>query len=478
MKRWNSILALGAVALLLLALFIPAGFKANADGERTFLIAISKTIPAYGDDGKAVGTLNPNVNQKATYTSAKTNMEYPVEILYVDTGDSIVDKGKNLVGKTEVRLYTSQANMLASTDAEAASSEFTISAVETIAPESTETVSEATPTPTAEPTPTPIPTATPEPDVPDHVWIETDVVVASLLGMIEDDQITIADLEAQIENLSAESTTHDQSSDQPTISIITDGENDQSDTSLMQSGVFQTIFWYVIGLLGIGLLAWIAVSASSKRTHRKELERDIADSKQTIQNIHTKVENIPTIQDKLNKLEENIPQKAQIAQVVEDGKETKQGVKQLLERKEPTRPDPLPPPPQPLKKEGMQPDLIALANRLSGIGSQDEWFDLVNKAGFHAKLLQANLTSRNAWIEDKNNHSTVACLMRSVSDDVAYMIPSFNDALAHEDHLDKFYDIGDDPSVTYYKIDLLAVMHVAQETHFTLQDRGKMTLGR
>ncbi len=485
MKRWKKPLAYVIGLASVLALCIPALHGALAEDAQTIEIRISKTTDVYGDNGKVIGTLIPGECGEATYMPVKGSEAYGVQVLYTyagDSGDAIL--GGNLGGKTKVTLRWDSGSTISPGEAAASAADQTGPQAQTPpAAESPATEQSADPnaTPTPVPTPTPEPTPTIEPSVPDHVWIDTGLIVAALMDLHAADAQAIWERDTQIEILKAGSADAGQSpASAPPAKEEPNVENSGAQPSTVEDSLLYLIFKSAMLVLGVAFLGWIAVSEAGRKKNSNSLVTNANETGKSLGSISRNTDALPRIASSLDTGMKTLPSGEQLKQIFggESGKEQRiaqpneppdDSNLQTSKNEEPKIKISLP--------DGAQPDLIGLANRLAGIASADEWFKLVDQAGFHAKLLQTSPTGRDVWIEDRFKNSTLACLMRSASDDKAYLIPSFNDARASEDHNGKFYQITEDRSVTYYRIELLAIMNVRDKIYFSFHSQGKLVRG-
>lgn len=131
-------------------------------------------------------------------------------------------------------------------------------------------------------------------------------------------------------------------------------------------------------------------------------------------------------------------------------------------------------PPAPLR-EGEEPELLALANRLAGVASAPEWNDIVREAGWRAVQLQSNPTEKGTYVVDESGYSIISCLMHISEPELAYVVPSYQDPNASESRWSEFYFINEDIVVKHFRVQALPVMYIARETFFLLKSKGRLT---
>lgn len=134
---------------------------------------------------------------------------------------------------------------------------------------------------------------------------------------------------------------------------------------------------------------------------------------------------------------------------------------------------PIEPPPAPVR-EGEEPELLALANRLAGVASAPEWNNIVKEAGWRAIQLQSNPTEKGTYIADDSGYSIIACLMHGVEPQMAYVVPSYQDPNASESRWSEFYSVNEDMSVKNYLLEALPVMYIERGTFFLQKSKGRL----
>ena len=373
-----------------------------------------------------------------------------VQVNYLLTGDYAVEQTGKLAGKTKVFLSLAPASPTPSLEP-------------TIAQPAIEPSSEATKEqPATEPTPTATPGETTA-ELPSEGWIDTGVVVATLIALHDLDQEAIANRDALIAGMTTPAPTPTPEADATTAPV----EEPDSDTG---AGITKTWMPYAAvaaGIVAIGMLAWIAFSiasalgvSSAQSKQLSKLAESLTDGlvvKSTL-----KVEQTAWPQDgRVQIASDTLDHIAAIAR--QDGTIAAQTPQA------PKEPEPIP------IREGEEPDLLALANNLAGVASAAEWHSRVKEAGWQALLLQSNPTEKGTYIADDSGYSIVACLMRSTDAELAYVVPSYQDPKASEPRWNQFFVVNEDNKVKDFRIDTLPVMFIERGTFFLLKSKGRLT---
>ena len=126
-------------------------------------------------------------------------------------------------------------------------------------------------------------------------------------------------------------------------------------------------------------------------------------------------------------------------------------------------------------REGEEPELLALANSLAGVGAVAAWKEIVEEAGWRAVQLQLNPTEKGTYVVDDGGYSVIACLMRGVEPKIGYVVPSFLDSTASEPIWNEFYEIEENESVVNYHIDTLALIHINSGNFYLRKAPGRLT---
>ena len=440
MKRNKRIIALGAMLLLLIALCVPVLSGALAEGEETpLLVPIDQETAVYGADGTQIGTITTEAEQVVVLTLVSGEVFSGVQVVFDQAAANNAQANDALAGKTLVLFSIVSA---ASTPVPS--------------PESTqETAVQAASDVTLA-------------SMPTEGWIDSNIVLTALANSRVADASTIADKDLEIATLKAS---------------VADAEGINAQNTLLPagnqpSGIFDKDamdIWVpaaaiVLGILGLSVLVWIAVSASASAWGAERTVRQLTKlNDRMVEGIGVKtplrVEQIAWPREGHVRLAPDVVE--QIAAVAAQNGALFAHVNAPVKETEPPPPPPIP--------EGEEPDLLQLANRLAGIASAAEWHAIVKDAGFRAVLLQANPTEKGTFIADDSGYSIIACLMRTPDAQLGYVLPSYQDPNASEHRWMEFYSVNENNSVRNYRVDALAVVHIERGTFYLPKSNGRLT---
>ena len=412
--------------LLLIALCVPVLSGALAEGEETPLIVpIDQGTPVFGQDGAQIGTLRQDDAQGMVFTLLSGEEFAGVQVIFDQASANKAAKSDLLAGKTLVLL--NPANAAEATD--------------------------ATPDPAAA-------------VMPSQGWIDANLVVTALAARHATDTSAIQSRENQITSLTE------------SLNTAMSANGESTAVPEKASGIFseeKMNIWVpaaaiALGILGLGVLVWIAVSASTSAWVSERTVRQLTKLNDRL------TDGLP-LKTPLRIEQTAWPREGHVRlapDVVEQLAAATAQNSALLERANtPVKePEPLPPPPIP---EGEEPDLLELANRLAGIASAAEWHAMVKEAGLKAVLLQANPTEKGTFIADDSGYSIIACLMRTPDAQLGYVLPSYQDPNASERRWMEFYSVNENNSVRNYRVDRLAVVHIERGTFFLPKSNGRLT---
>ncbi len=411
------------MALLLLALCLPVLSGAlAAEEEKPLIVPIGKNTEVLGEDGLPIGTLKSN----QTFVPVSGESPYDVIVIYDQAAANKAAKSEIIAGMALVLLSYADA-------------------------------AEAT-----EPT-----TETAGANLPTQGWIDANLVVIALSAQHAVDANTIASKEAEIVSLK-------NAADEPGGNS---GENGNVPTDIKSSGIFSAekmevwvpVAAIALGVLGIGLLAWLAISTATTAWDTESQTRLLTKMNDQLSAglkaiSPLKVEQFAWPREGHVKLAPDIIE--QLAAVA--GQNSAYSAR-YQEPEVPVVVEPVRIP------EGEEPDLLQLANSLAGVASAAEWHALVRDAGWRAVLLQANPTEKGTYIADDSGYSIIGCLMRTQDAELAYVVPSYQDPNASEQRWGEFYAVSEDMSVRNYRVDALAVMYIERGTFFLQKSKGKLT---
>ncbi|MBA4347689.1 MAG: hypothetical protein C0413_02430 [Clostridiales bacterium] len=434
MKRKHRLLAIGATILLLIALCVPALSGALAAGEEIPLIVpINQETAVFDADDIQIGSLTQDTVKGAVLTLSSGEAFTGVQVIFDQAAMDKAEKSEALAGKTLVLF--GMAN--------------------------TATTSEATSVPTPETTPEVTPAV-----LPTQGWIDANLVVTALAAHHAADTGTIASKENDIASLQNQLSAAINSGASQTESAP---EKNNGIFSPEKLSVWVPVSAIALGILGLGVLVWLAVSASnaaweSERTVRQLTKLNERFSDGLPLKTPVRIEQIAWPREGHVQLAPDVVK--QLAAVADQTNAYNTRMNELVKPLE-AEPEPIP--------EGEEPDLLQLANRLAGVASAAEWNAIVRDAGWRAVLLQANPTEKGTFIADDSGYSIVACVMRTQDADIAYVVPSYQDPNASEQRWSEFYALSENTSVRNFRVDALAVMYIERGTFFLLKTKGKLT---
>ncbi|MEA4869213.1 MAG: hypothetical protein VB062_01095 [Christensenella sp.] len=449
MKQWKRMPVVCALLALLLVVCIPVFSAASAAGEGTIEVSISGTEPCYAENGKQIGRLNPVDNAPPTYQADKSEETVAVVVLYLYTAADGGLGSDKLEGKVRVSLWPAQQTASAPADVPDANA--------------------AAPDPNADPTPGA--TAAPQPELPAEVWVDASLVIMAHNRAKIQDAATMEDLRAQIAALQQQNEATEIGGTplpitQETVASPSAGEEEKAglETPILP------IIACATGVLMLGGVVWLAVSASRaerciRRTgsEQNQTNRQLADMAISLGELSKKPDPGMAIGSALTDAKTKEPYLKTLVPVLEE-------VRLQIDRIHSKIIDP-PPPPHPPDKIS---DALALVKSLAGVASREDWTNIIQRQGYRYVLVQTSATNREALQEDQTGNSILACLMRSVESEEAYLVPSFEDPNAGESRWKDFYTVTDDPAEKHYRIDELTVMKVINRAFFTLASKGKL----
>lgn len=430
MKRKHRLLAIGASALLLIALCVPALSGALAAGQETPLVVpIGQETAVFGADGTQIGVVGQNA-ESGTVLQLTTGEAFAgIQVIFDQAAANKAEKTEALAGKTLVLFRIVSA---------------------TAAPETT-------PETTPDETPSPMPT---------EGWIDANLIVTALAARHAADTSKIMTKDAELASL-RKAVADAASADEQDSSAPAD-ETPAGIFSAEKMDIWVPVAAIAIGLFALGLLAWLAISTATTAWDTEsqtklllKINDQLAAGIEAISPLH--VEQIAWPREGHVKLTPDVVEHLAAANRNKGNKEYMQEPKKPVV----VEPEPIP--------EGEEPDLLQLANRLAGRASAAEWHEIVKEAGLKAVLLQANPTEKGTFVADESGYSIIACLMRSPDAEIGYVLPSYQDPNASERRWMEFYSVNENNSVRNYRVDALAVVHIERGTFFLPKSYGRLT---
>jgi len=421
LKRKHRFLAIGAIALLLLAQCVPVFSGAlAAEEEKPLIVPIGQETALFGADGEQIGTL------KSNHTFVPMTGESPssVIVIYDHAAANKAVKSDTLAGKTLVLLSYPDS---------------------TAAAEPTPEVAEAT--------------------LPTQGWIDASLVVTAHAAQHAADLSKLAAKDATISSL--QSAAQAAGADNSASGAQMSGKEKAGIFSADKMEVWVPVAAIALGVLGIGLLAWLAISTATTAWDTESQTRLLI-------KLNERLTEGLSMKTPLRVEQIAWPQEGHVRlapDVVEQLAAASQSSAYSMHMSEPVQPVVVEPDPIP---EGEEPDLLQLANRLAGVAAAAEWHALVKDAGWRAVLLQSNPTEKGTYIADDSGYSIIACLMRSADAELAYVVPSYQDPNASEQRWSEFYAVTEDMAVRNYRVDALAVMYIERGTFFLQKSKGKL----
>jgi len=418
LKRKHRFLAICAMALLLLALCLPVLSGAlAADEETPIIVPISQETVVFGVDGMQIGTLKSN----QTFVPVTGESLSDVIVVYDHATANKAAKSDLLAGKTLV--------LLSYADATEPTTEKSIA------------------------------------DLPQG-WIDASFVVTALSARHAVDASTLASKEETIVNLQTAA-----AASRGDIGVAMDLLADETPNGIFSPeriGTWAPLVALALGVIGTAALVWMAVSNATSACEKERQTRQLIKLNEHLTDglsikAPLKVEQIAWPREG----------RVQIASEALDrmAASAHKGGASGAQMSPYAKPEPEPIP----VREGEEPDLLQLANRLAGVASAAEWHAIVRDAGWRAVLLQANPTEKGTYIADDSGYSIIGCLMRTPDAELAYVVPSYQDPNASEPRWSDFYTITEDNSVRNFRVDTLPVMFIERGTFYLPKSKGKLT---
>ena len=439
------------VILLLISIFLPLFSEAMAEDARWLPIEITRETEVLDTKANSIGTLLPDMGSGVVLQLKSDETIAGVQVNFLLAGVDTEAQSAKLSGKTKVYFSLAPANPTPVPEPTGD------------APASESNTNETAEQPYAEPTPEPT-TDRAEAKLPSEGWIDTNVVLATLITLHELDQDAIAERDALLEKLTAAT---------PTARASTDWTTPLPQKTLVsetqKAGAYPWIPYAAMGagVVAIGMLGWIAFSIASALGEANKQSKQLSKLAESLTGglvvkSPLKVEQTAWPQDgRVQIASDTLDHIASIAR--QDGATAAQTPQALKE------PEPVP------IREGEEPDLLALANSLAGTASAAEWYSRVQEAGFYARLLQSNPTEKGTFIVDESGYSILACLMRSETAELAYVVPSYQDPKASEPRWNQFFVVNEDNVEKSFRIDTLPVMFVEHGVFFLPKTKGRLT---
>ena len=305
-------------------------------------------------------------------------------------------------------------------------------------------------------------------DVPKEGWIDATLIVKAQASQHKNDIAQVQALQTQIVTLQS---TTPQPTSTPTIEIpepVSEPEN-KGIFSAEKIAVWVPVVALVFVMIGAGALVWRAISAattkanSEKQTsHLEGIEKILTDGIGIKTPLTVEQTKWPD-----GHISVDLEPAEQFMEIVKAGGLVGgQYPAQMQQNVEP------PPPPV---REGEEPELLALANRLAGVGAAAEWRRIVEEAGWRAVQLKPNPTEKGTYVVDDSGYSAIACLTHGAEPKLGYVVPSFLDSTASEPILNEFYEIEENESVVKYRIDALALIHIDSGNFYLRRAPGRLT---
>lgn len=443
MKRKRNWMQRGAVVFLLLSLLLPAFSGALAEGEQAageqaVVIPIKTKTELLNDAGKPIGTLLPGEDDAVSLQLKSGETITGVSVSYLPSTTQEEVPNKALAGKTKVLLSI---------------------VTEALTPNPME----PSPAQSPEQTPTPIPKKTPA-ELPAEGWIDTSIVLSAVNAQLEQAKSTLVAAVAELTALKSVTPA-------PTEPVLTATPVPENGSS---GGIFspdRAAAWLplaavALGIVGVGMLAWIAFSAfsaSSEARHQTDQLKKLSDE------LNTGIE----VKSPVKVVQAAWPREGRIT-IASEALELLAARPVYVPIEAEKSEDPPAPPPK-IVPPGEDPELLALCNRLAGVASAEKWHSIVKEAGWHAVLSQTNPTEKGTYIPDESGYSIVACLMRDADADIAFVLPSYQDPNASEERWSEFFTVSEDLGVKNFRVDALAEMFIERGTFFLLKSKGRLT---
>lgn len=419
MKRKPKRIAIGAMLLLLMALCVPVFSGALAEGEEEPLIVpIEQSTNVYNADGSQIGTLAPD-GAGGSLLRLTDNTEYQnLQVIFDFAAANAATATEKTTGRALVSLKQAE----------------------------TETTQ----------------------DMPKEGWIDVTLIVSAQSEKIRQyagENAALSDQLAKLVNTPEAPTL----SPQPVTPTPNPTPKAVGMFSAESIAIWTPVAAVVLGIAGVGALVWMAISAASAAW---EAERQ---TKQMIKVADALKDGI-AIRSPLKIEQDAWPKSGRVAIVSEPIDQLAEiakrggmaGMQSGAWTQQPV--EPVAPP----VREGEEPELLALANRLAGVASSSEWNAIVADAGWRAVQLQSNPTEKGTYIVDDSGYSIIACLARGAEPEIAYVLPSYQDPNASEPRWVEFYSITEYMSVKNYRVEALPVMFIERGTFFLQKSKGRL----
>ena len=419
MKRKPKRIAIGAMLLLLMALCVPVFSGALAEGEEEpLIVTIEQSTNVYNADGSQIGTLAPD-GAGGSLLRLTDNTEYQnLQVIFDFAAANAATATEKTTGRALVSLKQAE----------------------------TETTQ----------------------DMPKEGWIDVTLIVSAQSEKIRQyagENAALSDQLAKFVNTPEAPTL----SPQPVTPTPNPTPKAVGMFSAESIAIWTPVAAVVLGIAGVGALVWMAISAASAAW---EAERQ---TKQMIKVADALKDGI-AIRSPLKIEQDAWPKSGRVAIVSEPIDQLAEiakrggmaGMQSGAWTQQPV--EPVAPP----VREGEEPELLALANRLAGVASSSEWNAIVADAGWRAVQLQSNPTEKGTYIVDDSGYSIIACLARGAEPEIAYVLPSYQDPNASEPRWVEFYSITEDMSVKNYRVEALPVMFIERGTFFLQKSKGRL----
>ena len=404
--------------LLLVALCVPVISSARAEGTtEPLIVPIEKSTEVFGTNGEMIGILSPNQAGGNMLTISDTERYPALQVLFDYATASKATASVAMLGKTLVLFQQAEAN-------------------------STQN------------------------GMPGEGWIDVTFVVKAQAARHAVDLNRIAKLGEQLATIESGAA---QSTSSP--SAVAAAPSTAGIFNADEIAAWAPLVALALGVIAVSALVWLAISAA---TTARETERQT----RSIIKITDALTNGVAIQTPLKMELSAWPRGGQVT-VSSEALEQLAAIARLggvfgapgihSRQQQPAEPTP------PLVREGEEPELLALANRLAGVASAPEWNSIVSEAGWHAVQLQSNPTEKGTYVTDESGYSIIACLLCGTEPEIAYVVPSYLDPNASEPRWSEFYLVNEDMSVKNYYVEALPVMYIERGTFFLQKSKGKLT---
>ncbi len=420
MKRKPKRIAIGAMLLLLMALCVPVFSGALAEGEEEpLIVTIENGTKLYDAAGKEIGTFAIDDKGGISLTTSDKSLSFQIsQVGYDAAAANAATATERTTGRALVSLKQAE----------------------------TDTTQ----------------------DMPKEGWIDVTLIVSAQSEKIRQyagENAALSDQLAKFVNTPEAPTL----SPQPVTPTPNPTPKAVGMFSAESIAIWTPVSAVVLGIAGVGALVWMAISAASAAW---EAERQ---TKQMIKVADALKDGI-AIRSPLKIEQDAWPKSGRVAIVSEPIDQLAEiakrggmaGMQSGAWTQQPV--EPVAPP----VREGEEPELLALANRLAGVASSSEWNAIVADAGWRAVQLQSNPTEKGTYIVDDSGYSIIACLARGAEPEIAYVLPSYQDPNASEPRWVEFYSITEDMSVKNYRVEALPVMFIERGTFFLQKSKGRL----